>query len=87
MREPVIVSNKGGLKEVVENNVTGIFVPANNQHLLAEVLEKLVLNKELRISLGKAGRERVKKYYNWDDSLNKMIKNYELIWNQYFPSL
>ncbi len=85
--KPVIVSNKGGLKEVVENNVTGIFVPANNQHLLAEVLEKLVLNKELRISLGKAGRERVKKYYNWDDSLNKMIKNYELIWNQYFPSL
>ena len=84
--KPVIVSDKGGLKEVVEKNVTGIFVPANNKDLLAEALEKLVVNEELRISLGKAGRKRVKLHYNWDDSVLKMVANYEKIWEKYFVS-
>lgn len=85
--KPVIVSDKGGLKKVVQNNVTGIVVSANNHLQLANELERLILNKELRISLGKAGRERVKKYYNWEENVSQMIINYQRIWEKYFASL
>lgn len=82
--KPVIVSDKGGLPEVVENNVSGIVVQSNNQDLLVSNLEKLILDPDLRSRLGKAGRERVIKYFSKEESLNKMIRNYEQVWAKFF---
>lgn len=85
--KPVIVSDKGGLKEVVQDMKTGLIVPSNNPDLLATALEKLILNPDLREKLGKAGRERVINNFSKDDSLNKMIKNYEEIWARFYGYL
>lgn len=82
--KPVIVSDKGGLKEVVEDNQTGIIVPADNPEILALELEKLILNPDLRRKFGKSGRERVIKYFNKDDCLNLMIKKYEEVWKEFY---
>jgi glycosyltransferase involved in cell wall biosynthesis len=82
--KPVIVSNKGGLKEVVEDNKTGLIVPSNNPKALADALEKLVTNIDLRKILGNAGRERVKKYFSKEESLNKMIRNYAEVWKEFY---
>ena len=75
---PVIVSNAGGLPEVVENNITGFIIPKSNVEVLVEKIE-LLLDKELRKKLGKAGRIRVKNLFNWDENVNQMIKNYKEI--------
>lgn len=77
--KPVVVSNIGGLPEVVENNITGIMVEPDNIEQSTNALEKLILNKELRIRLGKNGREMVKSRYGWENSINRMIKIYETL--------
>lgn len=77
---PVIVSDIGGLPEVIENGVTGLTVPPNDPDALACAIERLVLFPE-EISLkGKLGRERVLKLYNWDDS----VKNIEAVYRRAF---
>jgi len=43
--KPVVVSNVGGLTEVVEDGVTGIIVPPRNPEKTAEAIEKLLLDK------------------------------------------
>jgi glycosyltransferase involved in cell wall biosynthesis len=77
--KPVVVSNVGGLPEVVENGKTGFIIEKGNFAALAKILEKLVLNPELRKRLGNNGREKVVREYDWTDSVNKMVHIYESI--------
>ncbi len=75
--KPVVVANVGGLPEVVDHGETGYIVEKQNPEMLAEAIEKLVVNKQLRISFGEKGRNKVLKEYDWKDSVDKMIKIYE----------
>lgn len=74
--KPVVVSNVGGLPEVVEDGVTGIVVPPRNIKKAAEALKKLIFNEELRSVMGKAGRERVKNLYDWHENVSQMMNIY-----------
>lgn len=75
--KPVLVSNVGGLVEVVEDKVTGYVVNAKNTLAAADALEKLVLDVNLRKDFGNAGRKRVEDLYDWDKNVNKMIDIYK----------
>jgi glycosyltransferase involved in cell wall biosynthesis len=75
--KPVVVTNVGGLPEVVEDGVSGLVVPPANAEKLADAIEKLVTDERLRNSLGKQGRQRVEKLYNWENNLASMIAVYE----------
>jgi len=75
--KPVIVSNAGGLPEVVEKDVTGLIVGKENVVQTANAIEKLLLDKAMRLKFGVNGRERVKIKYSLDDSISQMIKIYE----------
>jgi glycosyltransferase involved in cell wall biosynthesis len=77
--KPVVVSNVGGLPEVVEDGVTGFVVPPRNPQKTAEAIEKLILDEKLRNTLGNNGRNRVKKLYNWEDNVNQMINIYKVL--------
>ncbi|HTA27139.1 MAG TPA: glycosyltransferase [Bacteroidia bacterium] len=77
--KPVVVSNIGGLPEVVEAGVTGLIVPPANAEKLAETLEILVKDEQLRDKLGKLGRSRVAKLYNWENNLADMIRIYKAL--------
>jgi glycosyltransferase involved in cell wall biosynthesis len=74
---PVVVTNIGGLKEVVEDNVTGLLVPPENAEETVVALEKLIFNPELRKELGRNGRNRVKKLYDWNKNVSTMIAIYQ----------
>lgn len=74
--KPVVVSNVGGLPEVVEDGVTGFIVPPSDPESTAAAIEKLILDKELRARMGKAGRERVKRLYEWNSNVEQMIDIY-----------
>ena len=75
--KPVVVSNVGGLPEVVEENVTGFVVESKNPQAAADAIEKLIQDKGLRVAMGKAGRGRVKELYNWDDNVSLMVNIYK----------
>ncbi len=77
--KPVVVSNVGGLPEVVEDGVTGFIVPPRNPEKAAEALEKLVVDAELRATMGCAGRARVKNFYNWRDNVAQMMRIYRQV--------
>lgn len=80
--KPVVVSDAGGLPEVVEDGVTGFVVERKNAAAAAEKIEKLVLDSELRKSIGNAGRERVLKLYDWNENVSQMMKIYNKINNK-----
>lgn len=63
---PVIVSNVGGVKELVENEVSGIVVPPRSESALVGALVRLLNDEELRVKMGAAGRQRVVENFSWD---------------------
>lgn len=67
---PVIVSDASGFTEVVENHVTGIIVAKNSVKLLCEAMETVYkMTKDERMIMGKNGRSRVEKLYNFEENI------------------
>lgn len=75
---PVIASRKGGLVEVIEENQTGLLVPAEDPQALADAILKLLNDPDLRKQMGKRGRKKVESLYNWEMNLQDMIHQYNL---------
>ena len=57
---PVVSTNEGGIPDVVINGENGLICERNNAESLADALEKLLLNKDLRIQYGENGYKRFK---------------------------
>ncbi len=74
---PVVVSNVDGFCEVVEDQVTGFVVERKSSDAIAFALEKLVVDDNLRKSLGKAARQRVEKLYDWDKNVTLLENCYK----------
>ena len=79
--KPVIVSDVGGLPEVVENGKTGIVVPPKDELATAFAIERLILNEQLQVDMGRNGRKRVEKLYNWHENVLTMINIYTSVRN------
>ena len=76
---PVIASDAGGLPEVVEDSVTGFVVPKGDVQALQEKMRVLLANKETCTQMGKAGRERALKRFDWLATASKMVSTYERV--------
>lgn len=76
---PVVVSDVGGLPEVVPHEETGFVVPAENPQAAAEALRKLVLDPDLRRRMGEQGRQHVISHYEWQNNVRQMINLYEKV--------
>lgn len=63
---PVISTFEGAIPEVVEDGVTGFLVPQKDAETLANKLEFLILNPELRKKMGAAGRLKYEKEFTLD---------------------
>jgi glycosyltransferase involved in cell wall biosynthesis len=57
---PVVVTDVGGMREMVVNGVTGLLVPPNEPVAFADAVIRLLARPDLRASMGKAGAERVR---------------------------
>ena len=74
---PVIASNVGGIRDIVENGKNGILVPPNDPIKLAEAIEYLLNNKDIRIKLGKEGRKKVEREFSWNVIVKRLYRIYE----------
>lgn len=74
---PVIVTNVGGLPEVVEDTITGLVVEPNNVTSIANAMKYLIKNPSLANEMGRRGRERVVNNYSWDVCVEKMYDIYK----------
>jgi glycosyltransferase involved in cell wall biosynthesis len=59
LEKPVVVSDSGGICEVVEDGVSGIVVPAGNPDELARALVRLATDAEWATMLGHNARTRI----------------------------
>lgn len=69
---PVIVSDRGGLPEVVKDQETGFVVDINELELVVEKILELGTQPELRKKMGQAGRLFVNDNYEWNHCGDKM---------------
>ncbi len=73
---PAVGSAVGGIPEVIVEGVTGFLVPPRDPNRLAERLEVLLRDADLRARFGTAARERVARHFREDDMVRKTIELY-----------
>lgn len=76
---PVVVSDVGGLPEVVEDGKTGLIIKGGNINDACLAIERLIKDTGLRKRMGAAGRMAVLKNYEWNDNVNQMISFYKAV--------
>ncbi len=74
---PVVVSDVGGLPEVVVQGETGCVVPREDVVALAQAIQRLIAAPELRRRFGAAGRQRVLAHYGWPHSVDAMLRCFD----------
>jgi glycogen(starch) synthase len=63
---PVIVSDTGGMSEIVENEESGLKVPPGNAGALADAMGRILGDPVFARCLAEGGRQRAGTVYNWD---------------------
>ncbi len=77
MTKPIISSNHGGSREIIENNMTGWLVEHSSPEKLADkILEVLKLPTEKKDVIGSNARRRVKEKFGLRNMLNKTLSVY-----------
>lgn len=74
---PVIASDLPGVRQVVQNNISGLLVKPNNINDLAAAINKLLAEPDLVKKMGSQGRQDVLKNYQWDGIVNKLEQIYK----------
>ena len=62
---PIVVSDAGGLGEIVEHGVTGMKSYCGNPNSIADSILELLFNPELCDNIVKKAKTKVKENYNW----------------------
>jgi glycosyltransferase involved in cell wall biosynthesis len=75
-KKPIVATRVSGVPGVVEDGNTGILVNPGDPGALAKACLYLLERPELRIQMGNAGYERVKRNYSMDAFIEKSIDLY-----------
>lgn len=73
---PIVVSNQGGLPEMVDDRKTGFVVDIHNYNEVKNKLLLLINNKKLRTQLGTKSRNKYLKYYSleqWENTIKTQL--------------
>jgi len=71
---------ESGPDEIINHKKTGFLIPQENINLFAEALKKLMLNEELRITMGEKAKQEVTRFYPenvmplWGNLFNEVLK-------------
>ncbi len=78
MTKPIISSNHGGSREIIENKITGWLVEPSKPNQLAEkIIEVLKLPQEKKDLVGLNARRRVEEKFSLSEMLKKTMSVYE----------
>ncbi|MDT0677691.1 glycosyltransferase family 4 protein [Autumnicola musiva] len=71
---PIVSTPEAAIPEIVIDGKTGFLVPQKNAALLAEKLEVLIQNTQLRIKMGMAGKERYQMRFTLEKFEHKIVE-------------
>lgn len=73
---PVVGTRIGGVSELVEDEVTGLLVPAGDPNSLADALQRLLENRTQRKLMGQAARQRVLAQFSVEHCVQRTLGVY-----------
>ena len=74
---PIVTTYSIGCKDVVDDGINGFLIPVRDSKALAQKLRILIENKELRVRMGKAAREKAEREF----AIEKVIEKHLEIFN------
>jgi colanic acid/amylovoran biosynthesis glycosyltransferase len=74
---PVVSTYHAGIPEVVQDGKSGFLVPERDVEALAERLEKLIDDSELRFSMGRSGRAFIEEEYDINKLNDRLVTIYQ----------
>jgi len=78
LRKPVIATAHGGPLEIIDDNINGYLVAPNSPERLAERIEYLIRNPDIREKIGEQAKKRVEESFD----MKKNVKEIELLYRR-----
>lgn len=75
---PIVTTDVVGCRETVENGINGFIVPPRDTMALAEAIEKLLLDENLRLSMGKESRQKALREFDLGTIVDQHLEVYGL---------
>ena len=72
----VVTTDMPGCRDAIEPNVSGLLIPPRNELALADALQRLIVDAELRQSMGKAGRNLAEREFGIEKVVNLHLQIY-----------
>jgi len=69
----IVATDSGGIRDFVENGVTGLLSPPKNPEALAKNICALLANDDLRIRLAKAANSFIARF-DWEQSTDQLVR-------------
>lgn len=83
---PVVVSDTGGLREIVDHSVNGMKFYSGNSNSLADCILELLSNETLAKQISINALENVHRLYNWNIITEQILQEYNYVISQYNSS-
>jgi len=77
--KPVVSTTVAGIPELVANGETGLLVPPGDARALANAMEQLAGNENLRGDFGRAGRLRIEQKFTIEKTIEPLLERFEQI--------
>jgi glycosyltransferase involved in cell wall biosynthesis len=85
-KSPVVVSDTGGLSEIVEHGVTGVKVYPDNPDSLAWGITKVLLDEAYANWIKTDAYKKIHEKYDWDRIAQQTKAIYDTVLNEYSKS-
>lgn len=72
----VIATDVGGISQIIENNVSGIFIKAGDIEGLADAIIDLLQHQDKKRKIGQTGFERVREKFNAEKKIKELYNLY-----------
>ena len=81
--KPVIGTYHGGIPEIIDDGKTGFIVQERDSDAMAQKLDLLLSNDQLRCDMGIAARKKMENEYRYEDRIDALEKHYDEVIAQF----
>ena len=76
---PVVSTTTAGIPELVADRATGLLAAPKDTRALADAINTLIGNAELRERLGRAGRARIEQHFTIEKTIEPLVEEFVMI--------
>jgi glycosyltransferase involved in cell wall biosynthesis len=77
--KPVVSTTVAGIPELVANGETGLLVPPRDAPALADAMERVARDENLRADFGRAGRLRIEQKFTIEKTIEPLLERFEMV--------